>query len=56
MIKYNVGDLVECESGVWLVIKADNENSLPWKHKYEVLSLSGQVKQVELFHLTHRCI
>lgn len=56
MIKYNVGDLIECPNGIYIVIKTDNESQLPWEHKYKVASQSGQTKQVGLFELTHRCI
>ena len=56
MIKYNVGDLIECKSGSYVIIEAQNESQIPWTHKYKVVSQSGEVKQVNLFEITHRCI
>lgn len=56
MIRYEVGDIIECPSGIYVIIKTDNENQIPWTHKYEVVSQAGEVKQVKLFELTHRCI
>lgn len=56
MIKYNVGDLIECKSGMYVIVEADNDSPLPAAHKYKVLTQSGEVKQVNLFQITHRCI
>ena len=56
MIKYNVGDLIECESGVYVIVEAETEHPLSAAHKYKVLTQSGEVKQVNLFQITHRCI
>ena len=56
MIRYNVGDLIECSSGVYVIVEADNDSQLPAAHKYKVLTQSGEVKQVNLFQITHRCI
>lgn len=56
MIKYNVGDLIECTSGVYVIVETQNESPIPSAHKYKVLTQSGEVKQVNLFQITHRCI
>ena len=54
MIKYNVGDLIECGSGIYVIVEAQTEHPLPAAHKYKVLSLSGEVKQVELCEKCYR--
>lgn len=56
MIKYNVGDLIECQSGVYVIVEANNESPIPSAHKYKVITQLGKVKQVNLFQITHRCI
>ena len=57
MIKYNVGDLIECPSGVYIIIEAENNPKVfAWEQRYKVVSQSGEIKRVELYHLTHRCI
>ena len=56
MIRYNVGDLIECSSGVYVIVETQNESPIPADHKYKVLTQSGEVKQANLFQITHRCI
>ena len=57
MIRYNVGDLIDTQTGMWLIVEANTENCLPWEQTYRVISQSnGEEKKVELVNLTHRCI
>jgi hypothetical protein len=55
MIKYSVGDLIDTQTGMWLVTEANTENCLPWEQTYSVVSQSnGEQKKVKLVNLTHR--
>ena len=57
MLKYSVGDLIDTQTGMWLVTEANTENCLPWEQTYKVVSQSnGEEKKVKLVNLTHRCI
>lgn len=56
MIKYEVGDLIATQTGMWLVTEANTENCLPWEQTYKVISQNGEEKRVKLVNLTHRRI
>jgi hypothetical protein len=57
MIKYEVGDLIATQTGMWLVTEANTNNCLPWEQTYRVVSQSnGQEKKVKLVNLTHGTI
>ena len=57
MIKYEVGDLIDTQTGMWLVTEANTNNCLPWEQTYKVVSQgNGEEKKVKLINLTHRII
>ena len=57
MIRYNVGDLIECRDDVYIIIESENNPKvLPWEQNYKVISPSGEIKQVKHYQITHGCI
>ena len=57
MIKYEVGDLITTQTGMWLVTEANTNNCLPWEQTYKVVSQgNGEEKRVKLINLAHGTI
>lgn len=57
MIKYDVGEMIQTQDDMWIIIKAEIENKMPWEQEYTVIGQKSKtIKKVSLFNLTHRCI